>query len=238
MVYNATDSIYEMASVAKGLQEQKVSWKAMTIYARAQGIADNPRLLEEWQKVATERLLLNVGMDSGSDAILRQGIVKSSVDRKRGRLEENQEAVRRIKEAGAHLHHSLIFGSPGETIETCESSIEFLLWTIEVLGSQLDICETDFFWLNFGAPAGKVFHDYAYALSRAMMAGKTISERDWCRYFADHSETLVVSQETEKAWYRYFTNIDFETAETYNIRARDIMAKHTGSIRGRAFKPA
>jgi radical SAM superfamily enzyme YgiQ (UPF0313 family) len=123
MVFNTTDSIYEMHKVVKMLQELGASWKAMTIYGRAQGVAQNPHLLDEWQKVATERLFINVGMDSGSDDMLLKGVVKSSVEGCGSRLEENREAVRRIRQAGAHLHYSLIFGSPGESKKTCESSI-------------------------------------------------------------------------------------------------------------------
>jgi len=237
MVFNATDSAYEMASVAKTLQELGITWRGLNIYGRSQGVAQRPGLLDEWQKVATERLLINVGMDSGNDRLLRQGIVKSSIEGKMSRLEENFEAVRRIRVAGAHLHYSLIFGSPGETLETCESSIRFLEWTIATLGSQLDICETDIYWLNFGSPAGRVFHDYSEAQRLAAMSGKLISKEEWYENFARHQEALVVPQGTEEAWYHYFTGIDLATAQAYNQRSSEIMARHTGSIRGRAFKP-
>ncbi len=238
MLFNATDSVYEMHKVVSMLQELGASWKAMTIYGRSQGIARNPHLLEEWQKVATERLLINVGMDSGSDDMLLKGVVKSSIEGCGSRLEENKLAVRHIREAGAHLHCSLIFGSPGETLETCESSIQFLEWMKNVLGTQLDICETDVYWLNFGSPASRVFHDYSYAERLAGLAGKSISREEWQRDFVRYSEELVVPQHVEEAWYQHFTKIDFETAQAYNNRAAEIMAAHTGSIRGRAFKPS
>jgi hypothetical protein len=227
-----------MHKVVKMLQELGASWKAMTIYGRAQGVAQNPHLLDEWQKVATERLFINVGMDSGSDDMLLKGVVKSSVEGCGSRLEENREAVRRIRQAGAHLHYSLIFGSPGESKKTCESSIRFLEWTIEVLGHQLDICETDIYWLNFGSPASRVFYDYSYAQRLAGLAGKFISQDDWRREFVRYAETLVVPMCVEESWYRHFTNIDLETAQAYNQRAAKIMARHTGSIRGRAFRPS
>lgn len=237
MVFNATDSIYEMGGVVKALQELGITWNAMSIYGRSQGITHNPGLLEQWQRVATERLLINVGMDSGDDKLLREGVVKSSINRKKTCLEENQEAVRLIQKAGAHLHYSLIFGIPGETLETCESSIRFLEWTIATLGSQLDICETDIYWLNFGSPASKVFHDYSEAQRFAALAEKSISKKEWYENFACHQEALVVPEVTEEAWYRYFTKIDLATAQVYNQRCQEIMARHTGSIRGRAFKP-
>lgn len=237
MMFNVTDSAYEMREVVRLLQEVGASWKSMEIYGRAQGIARSPHLLEEWQKVATERLLINVGMDSGSDDMLLRGVVKSSVEGCGSRLEENREAVRRIQQAGAHLHYSLIFGSPGESKETCESSIRFLEWTIDVLGHQLDICETDIYWLNFGSPASRVFHDYSYAQRLAGLAGKSISQEEWQREFVRYANVLVVPMDVEESWYRHFTRIDFETAQAYNQRAAEIMAKHTGSIRGRAFRP-
>ena len=237
MMFNVTDSSYEMHKVIKMLQELGASWKSMEIYGRAQGVARNPHLLDEWQKVATERLLINVGMDSGNDDMLLKGVVKSSVEGCGSRLKENREAVRRIRKAGAHLHYSLIFGSPGESKETCESSIRFLEWTIETLGHQLDICETDIYWLNFGSPASRVFHDYSYAERLAGLAGKSISQDEWCREFVRHANALVVPMSVEESWYRYFTNIDLETAQAYNQHAAEIMAKHTGSIRGRAFRP-
>ncbi len=238
MIYNATDSVYEMYKVVKMLQKLGASWKAMTIYGRSQGVARNPHLLDEWQKVATERLLLNIGMDSGSDEMLMKGIEKSSVEGCGSRLEENRKAVRHIRQAGAHLHYSLIFGSPGESVETCESSIEFLEWSIEVLGDQLDICETDIFWLNFGSPASKVFHDYDYAVDLASLAGKTISREDWSKDFALHANEFVTPDCVEEAWYRHFTHIELAEAQAYNKRCAEIMKNHTGSIRGRAFRPA
>ncbi len=237
MVFNTTDSAYEMHKVVKTLQELGASWKAMTIYGRAQGIARNPHLLDEWQKVATERLLINVGMDSGSDDMLLKGVVKSSVEGCGSRLEENREAVRCIQKSGAHLHYSLIFGSPGESKETCEKSIGFLEWTIETLGHQLDICETDIYWLNFGSPVSRVFHDYGYAQQLAGLAGKSITKEEWQRDFVRYAEVLVVPTTVEESWYHHFTKIDLNTAQTYNQRAARIMAQHTGSIRGRAFRP-
>ncbi|MES2470686.1 MAG: hypothetical protein V4526_00400 [Patescibacteria group bacterium] len=238
MMFNVTDSSYEMHKVIKMLQELGASWKSMEIYGRSQGIARNPHLLGEWQKVATERLLINVGMDSGSDDMLLKGVVKSSIEGCGSRLEENKEAVKRIRQAGAHLHYSLIFGSPGESKETCESSIQFLEWTIAVLGHQLDICETDIYWLNFGSPASRVFHDYSYAERLTGMAGKSISQDEWLREFVSYANTLVVPMCVEESWYRHFTRIDLDTAQAYNQRAAEIMANHTGSIRGRAFRPS
>ena len=235
-IFNATDSAFEMASVVEALIRLKIHWNAMKIYGRAQGIARNPHLLEKWLSVVNDRLLINVGMDSGDNRLLLEGVSKSSI-KVGSRLSENHEAVRLVKASGAHLHYSLIFGIPGETLASCESSIEFLEWSIQMLGTQLDLVETDKYWLNYGSPASKVFHDYDYAVHLAGIAGKYISKSDWVNHFALHAEELVVPWHVEEAWYRFFTHIDVETADEFNNRAATIMAQHTGSIRGRAFKP-
>jgi hypothetical protein len=237
MVFNVTDSVYEMTPVIKALQEENIRFNAMTIYGRAQGISKMPHLIDKWLSVVNDRLLINVGMDSGDDNQLKTGVIKSSIT-SGSRLSENHIAVENIKKSGAHLHSSLIFGSPGETKESCDKSIDFLKWSIDKLGNQLDICETDIYWLNFGSPAGKVFGSYSYAQNLAGLAGKSITKKEWYENFAQHKNNLYVSMEIEESWYRYFTNIDIDTAQEYNQKCTNIMAKHTGSIRGRAFKPS
>ncbi len=236
-IYNVTDSAYEMQPLVKRLQNVGASLDALTIYGRAQGIAQHPELLDEWLQIVDDRLLINVGMDSGDARILEQGVLKSSLG-KGSRLEENYEAVRRVNGSGANLFYSLIFGSPGETRESCERSIEFLEWSIATLGSQLDVVETDYFWLNFGSPAGRVFTDYDYAQSLATISGKSISREEWYESFAKHSNELIVPWSAEQAWYRHFTDIDTDVAQGYNQRVVAIMARHEGSISGRAYKPS
>lgn len=235
-VFNTTDSVYEMRRVAQMLRQIGQPFNAMTIYGRAWGLANHPELLDAWLACVNDRLLVNVGMDSGDDRMLSSGIHKATSQRG-SRLSENRQAVEVIKASEAHLHYSLIFGSPGETLETCERSIEFLEWTVARLGPQLDLVETDVYWLNFGAPASRVFTDYRYAQELAALAGREISSQDWQQSFAQHREALVVPESVERAWYQYFTSIDYDTAQQYNERAARIMAAHTGSIRGRAYKP-
>ncbi len=235
-VFNTTDSIYEMGGVAKLLRSLKMPFNAMTIYGRAWGLANHPELLDVWRECVNDRLLINVGMDSGSEEILSRGIHKAPGTRG-SRLAENYRALEVIKAGGAHLHYSLIFGSPGETLESCERSIEFLEHSVQTLGPQLDLVETDVFWLNFGSPASRVFTDYAYARELATKAGRDLTALDWQRSFAQYRDELVVPDEVEQSWYQYFTAIDFDTAQVYNERAASIMAAHTGSIRGRAYKP-
>lgn len=237
MVFNVTDSAFEMTPVINALQQESIRFNAMTIYGRAQGITKIPQQLDKWLSVVNDRLLINVGMDSGDDNSLKKGIVKSSIT-PGSRVSENHQAVLRIKESGAHLHYSLIFGSPGETKQSCEKSIEFLEWTIQTLGKQLDICETDIYWLNFGSPTSKLFNDYSHAVYLASLAGKTITTDQWQKHFASYQNHLFVPMEVEESWYKFFTNIDLNTAQEYNKKCTELMAKHTGSIRGRAFKPS
>lgn len=235
-IYNTTDSAYEMRPLVQKLQKLGASFDSLQIYGRAQGLALQPDLLENWLSLVDGRLLVNVGMDSGDGRILAQGVVKSSLG-KGSRIEENYEAVRNVQKSGAHLHYSLIFGSPGETTDSCERSIEFLEWSIATLGPQLDLVETDLYWLNFGSPVSEVFTNYEKARQLAAIAGKEISSEEWHQSFGRYSKELVVPQSSEEAWYRHFTNIDIEVAQDYNRRASEIMARHEGSITGRAFKP-
>jgi radical SAM superfamily enzyme YgiQ (UPF0313 family) len=236
MIFNTTDSAFEMRPLVQRLQNVGASFDALTIYGRAQGIATQPELLDSWLSLVEDRLLVNVGMDSGDGRILAQGVVKSSLG-KGSRIQENYEAVRNIRKSGAHLHYSLIFGSPGETVDSCERSIEFLEWSIAELGSQLDLVETDLYWLNFGSPVSEVFTSYEKARTLAAIAGKEISLKQWHQNFGRHATELVVPTSAEEAWFHYFTNIDIETARAYNRRASTIMARHEGSITGRAYKP-
>mgnify|MGYP003393667563 CR=1 FL=1 len=235
-IYNTTDSAYEMRPLVQKLQKLGASFDSLQIYGRAQGLALQPDLLENWLSLVDGRLLVNVGMDSGDDRILAQGVVKSSLG-KGSRIEENYEAVRNIRKSGAHLHYSLIFGSPGETKDSCERSIEFLEWTTATLGPQLDLMETDLYWLNFGSPVSDVFTSYEKAQALAAIAGKEISKEEWYQGFGRHATELVVPFSAEEAWYHHFTNIDVETAQEYNQRCTEIMARHTGAITGRAYKP-
>ncbi len=238
-VFNAADSSFEMIPVINTLKKHNIKWDALTIYARSRGIAmeGNQKLMEKWLSVTRDRLLLNVGMDSGDDDILKKGITKSSAGKNDSRVEENKEATRRIKQFGAHLHCSLIFGSPGETLASCRRSMEYLEWMIDVLGDQLDQAEADRYWLNFGSPASRVFFDYDYAVLLASYAGKTINRDEWHRHFVLHADELVVPPEVQKSWYRFFTRIDIETADEFNAMVAHRMLRHTGSIRSRAFMP-
>lgn len=235
--FNVTDSAYEMVPLLNKLENLNARFESLTIYGRAQGLAMHPKNLDRWLNLVNSRLLINTGMDSGDERMLSGGILKSSVVGKGSRLEENRQAIRVIKNSNAHLHYSLIFGSPGESKDSCERTLEFIEWSVDMLGSKLDLVETDLYWLNFGSPASQLFTDFGYAQQLAASAGKVITRDQWQRDFASHSEDLIVSWETERNWYRYFTQIDLDLAQEYNQRATAIMALHSGAIGGRAFNP-
>ncbi len=237
-MYNVTDSIFEMRPVLSALKNLGANFtEGLEIYGRAWGLAHHPELIDQWLSLTGGRLLINVGMDSGSDRMLNRGVIKASQEG--SRLEENRQAVRNIAASGAHLHYSLIFGSPGETHETCEESLAFFEWTRSTLGKQLDQCETDLYWLNHGSPASRVFHDYGYAQELASLAGKKISHAAWQDRFGRHRDALVVPWECQEAWYDCSTSISVEEAQKYNAQVSTAMAKHESAApgRGNAFRP-
>ncbi|KND49694.1 MAG: hypothetical protein AB203_01245 [Parcubacteria bacterium C7867-008] len=237
--FNVTDSAFEMGVLAKQLEEAGPV-DTLIIYGRAQAIAQRPDLLERWKGCVTERLLINCGMDSGSERILQTGINKSG-SKVGSRLEENYRALANIKAAGpkVHLHFSVIFGSPGETHESCEATLHFVQHAIDTLGEQLDVVEGDIFWVNFGAPCSEIFTDYKAAQKRALLAGKSISRDEWHQYFARHADELAVPEESQHAWYTFFTSITIKEAWAYNAQVRGMLEQLPGHITGRnyAFKP-
>lgn len=236
-VFNATDSALEMKSVCKALKALGANFsEGLMIYGRAWGLSHHPEAIDEWLSLTGGRLLVNVGMDSGDERILQQGIGKAS--KAGSRLEENRQAVRNVKSSGAHLHYSLIFGSPGETRESCERSMEFFEWSRSELGTQLDQCETDIYWLNHGSPASRVLRDYQYAVELAACANKLISISEWNHYFHQYRDTLVVPWEVEEAWFKFFTSITVEEAQAYNAQVSSAMARHEGAAPGRLYKTA
>lgn len=237
-VFNTTDSAFEMRRVARDLQELGAFFpEGLLLYGRAWGLAHHPEFIDEWLSLTGGRLLINCGMDSGDARILDRGVVKAS--QTGSRLDENRQAIRNVAGSGAHLHYSLIFGSPGETRESCKRSIEFFEWSRDVLGEQLDQCESDIYWLNHGSPASRVFHDYTYAQELAALARKEISHETWERNFHQHRDTLSVPWECERAWYECFTSITVEEAQELVAHVAKVMSGHAGAAPSRpnAFKP-
>ncbi len=237
-LYNITDSAFEMTPLIKRLKNIGFKTGSLEIYGRALGMAEHPEFIETWLSFATDRLLINCGMDSGDDQMLKQGIVKAH----RGsgsRLNENRQAILNLRGTGAHLYYSLILGSPGETQESCKRTLEFVEWSLGQLGTQLDLVEADIYWLNFGSAAGRVFYDFDYAQQLAAIAGKSITHKEWHRDFAQHSEALNMPWSVEEAWYHRFTNIDVQTAYEYQRKVRELTSRHPEHITPRdyAFKP-
>lgn len=232
--FNVTDSSFEMRKLADRLSRVG-SMDSLVMYGRAQAIGHHPELLEKWLGVVNERLLINCGMDSADERILQLGINKSG--RAGSRLEENKRAILAIKAAGptAHLHYSLIFGSPGETEDSCKRNLEFTSWAIDMLGNQLDLVESDIFWVNFGAPCSTIFTDYDEAVRLAALAGKFVTREEWHLNFAQYANELSVPTVCERAWYQFFTNISIETAYEYNAQLRKMMEGVPGHVTGREF---
>ena len=134
------------------------------------------------------------------------------------------------------MHYSLIFGAVGEDKDSCKRNLDFVERSIDELGEgQLDVCESDIFWLNFGAPSAVVFHDYSEASKYAQLAGKTISVKQWERNFARFADELVVPQSCAENWYHFFTNISYEAALVYNKQVKKLMEKVPGAVTGRDF---
>lgn len=235
-VFNVTDSSFEMRSLVRTLAQLGARFdEGLMMYGRAYGIARHPELIDQWHALTPGHLLLNVGMDAGDEQMLSRGVVKAS--QSGHRLSDNRRAVQNIRASGAHLHYSLIFGSPGETVASCERSLEFFEWSRAQLGPQLYRCETDIYWLNHGSPVSRVFRDYQYARYLASLAGKEISHATWVDRFYRHRDTVVVPWSCQEAWYDCFTGITIAQANEYNAHVARVMAQHTGAIPGRAFKP-
>ncbi|MBI2410719.1 MAG: hypothetical protein HYV32_02420 [Candidatus Kerfeldbacteria bacterium] len=238
-LFNVTDSAYEMRSVCHTLQSLGAHFsEGLMLYGRAWGISRHPEYLEDWLSLTGGRLLVNVGMDSGDERMLARGVVKATQSGG-SRIEENRQAVRHIASSGAHLHFSLIFGSSGETHESCQRSLEFFEWARSALGIQLDQCETDIYWLNHGSPSSQVFHDYNYAQQLAAIAGKEISRSTWEQRFHQYKDTLVVPWECEEAWYDCFTSITVQEAQEHVTYVARAMSSHENAAPGRgyAFQP-
>ena len=232
-VFNVTDSSYGMVHLLKQLEELDAYFsEGLVMYARAYEIAKRPELIPRWRALTGGRVVFNVGMDSGSERMLRN-VNKAS--KPGSRLKENWQAIRNIKEGQAHLHASVIFGIAGEDKESCEETLKFIEDTNTYLGTQLSQFESDVFWFNFGSPASEVFTNYAKARRYAALAGKTISRKLWERDFYAHRDAISIPSSVQDAWYRYFTNITFEQAKAYVAKAKAIMKRNPTAAPPREF---
>ncbi|MBP9748651.1 hypothetical protein KBD18_00445 [Patescibacteria group bacterium] len=231
--YNVTDSAYEMRQLVTRLRTVGFRPESLVIYGRAHGLAHQPDLLDAWLSLVDDRLLVNCGMDSGDERMLTDGVQKASTGG--SRLAENHQAILNLRGSGAHLQFSLIFGSPGETTETCVRSLDFIHWITDTLGPQCDAVECDIFWLNFGSPASRVFTDYTYSQQLAALAQKTLTYEEWYRDFGQHADALSVPRSAQEAWYHRFTRIDLDTALAFVKEASAVMDQHPGRVKGRVY---
>lgn len=93
----------------------------LMVYARAQEIAYQPKLLEQFRKLNITRV--NMGLDTGDPSML----VSQRKGNKRGKeLETNTKAVKLLHDAGITIHASFIAGALGETGETLKNTVQYI----------------------------------------------------------------------------------------------------------------
>lgn len=235
-VFNVTDSSFGMVKLLNQLEELNANFsEGMVLYARAYELArgNAPGLIKRWQGLTGNgRVVFNMGLDSGSERMLKN-VNKAS--KPGSRLQENWQAVRNIKKAGAYAHMSVMFGIPGEDKATCEETLQFVKDAVNFLGNNVSQAEGDIFWLNFGSPAARVFTSYAHARKMAALAGKSISKEVWERDFHRHRNELSVPQSALEAWYQHFTNITYQDAVEYRAKVKEFMNDHPTAAPGREF---
>lgn len=112
------------------LRELKESFEKYGILDKIKAIECQPRanLMNDELCIAMRELkikTLNFGFESGSDRILKW-LKKESVD-----VEMNKNAVLLCKKYGFYTYGSLMYGSPGETIEDMEKTNKFIDFAIE-----------------------------------------------------------------------------------------------------------
>lgn len=235
-VFNVTDSSFGMVKLLSQLEELGAHFsEGMVLYARAYELAqpNAPALIKRWQGLTGNgRVVFNMGLDSGSERMLTN-VNKAS--KPGSRLQENWQALKNIKEAGAYAHMSVMFGIPGEDKNSCEETFQFVKDAVNFLGEHVSQAEGDIFWLNFGSPAARVFTSYAQARKMASLAGKSISREAWERDFHRYRNELSVPQSALEAWYRHFTNITLQDAVEYRAKVKECMNSHPTAAPGREF---
>lgn len=235
-IFNVTDSSFGMIKLLNQLEELGAHFsEGMVLYARAHELAQPgaPALIRRWQALTGNgRIVFNIGMDSGNEQML-QNVNKASESG--SRLEENWQALKNVKEAGAYAHFSVIFGIPGETKESSEETYRFVTDAVEYLGTQVAQAEADVFWLNFGSPIARIFTSYGEAKRIAALAGKTISKKDWERDFYAYRNELSVPRIVLENYYKHFTHITLEDAEFQRERVDVYMGDHPTAAPARKF---
>lgn len=112
------------------LRDLKISFEKYGILEKIKAIECQPRanLMNDELCIAMKELkikVLNFGFESGSDKMLKW-LKKESVT-----VEMNKNAILLCKKYGFYAYGSLIYGSPGETIEDMEKTNEFIDFAIK-----------------------------------------------------------------------------------------------------------
>lgn len=147
------------------LRDLKLSFEKYGVLDKIKAIECQPRanLMSDELCIAMKELkikTLNFGFESGSDKILKW-LKKESVT-----VEMNRNAVLLCKKYGFYAYGSLIYGSPGETIEDMEKTNEFIDFAIKN--------KARYMWSFIATPfPNTVFWDIA------LQRGKVTNDMDW-----------------------------------------------------------
>ncbi len=228
--YETCDDLSGFGALVHNLKKYGILFDNLTCYARAFAATYSPRNIESILSLvkSSGHLKFNVGLDSGDDMILREGINKGTG------IDDNVNMVKLMARTGIWGHFSFIFGSPGESRESCKRTLEFIEWIFSEMGSLVANIEADIWWVNHGAPCERIFYDYEFARTYSAKTGKYLSRYDWHRSFNVFKDSIVVPWGVQENWYRWFTNIDIEFAEECNARVRQLAKRH-GANFGRAY---
>lgn len=129
-------------------------------YAQAHNIARLPELIPIMKKMNIIRL--NIGFESGSDAILL-GMGKTAT------VKENLDTVKLLKEEGIQLHTSFVLGSIGETKETLRDTLSHTKEIIEYsknheIKNNIVVLEPSVLFPAFNNKAWEMLTDYQRAI--------------------------------------------------------------------------
>ncbi len=150
---------------SKRLRDLKVSFEKYGVLEKIKAIECQPRanLMNDELCLAMKELkikTLNFGFESGSDKILKW-LKKESVT-----VEMNKNAILLCKKYGFYAYGSLIYGSPGETIEDMEKTNEFIDFAIKN--------KARYMWSFIATPfPNTIFWDIA------LKRGKVSKDMDW-----------------------------------------------------------
>lgn len=147
------------------LLEIKKEFEKLGILGKIKGIACQPRanlINEEMCKVMKQLKIkvVNFGFESGSERILAWLKQKSVT------VDMNKKAFLLCKKYGFNIYGSLMFGSPGETIEDMKKTLEFIDFAIKN--------KAKYIWSCISTPfPATVFWDIA------LRRGKVSNSMDW-----------------------------------------------------------